>query len=357
MSRLLRKRPVLGMALLSGIATVVGLAISLSIDWFPAQASTAAGDIDNLWDVLLILSVPIFVLVMSVALYSVFAFRVPPGDMSDGAPIHGNTKLEVIWVTIPFVIVSALSVYAAVVLSDIEAKEKGAMIVNVTGQQFAWSFDYPGEGKLKSNRLVLPKGRRVEFRVKTKDVIHSFWVPQFRLKTDTVPGLTTKIRVTPNRLGSFDVVCAELCGIGHSTMRQAVRVLPPAQFAAWVAKRTQRAGDGGVAAAGGDAAAAGKGLFNDTGCKACHTLADAGSDAKIGPGLDDLAEKDAVMFGKKNGQSPEEYVKNSIEDPAAFVVPKFPKDTMPKTYKDDLSPEEIDTLVKYLLGVSGGKPK
>ena len=92
--------------------------------------------------------------------------------------------------------------------------------MNVTGQQFAWRFDYPDDGKVKSTRLVLPEDRPVEFRVNTDDVLHDFWVPEFRLKTDAVPGMTTKIRLTPSRIGEYDVVCAELCGIGHSTMRQ-----------------------------------------------------------------------------------------------------------------------------------------
>ncbi len=356
MRRLLRKRPALGMALLSGTATAVGIAISLAIDWFPDEGSTASQDIDNLWDVLLIVSVPVFVLVMSVALYSVFAWRVKPGDDSDGAPIHGNTKLEVVWVTIPFVMVTALALYGWVVLDDIEAKEKNPLIVNVTAQQFAWSFEYPALEKVKSNQLVLPKDRRVEFRVKTKDVIHSFWVPEFRLKTDTVPGLTTKFRVTPNRLGRYDVVCAELCGIGHTTMRQAVRVVPTGEFDSWVSQRQERAGDGGVAAAGGDTAAAGKTLFKDTGCTACHTLADAGSNASTGPSLDDLTD-DAAKFGKKEGQSAEEYVKTSIEEPDAFVVKGFTKGTMPSNYKKDLSSEEISTLVKYLLDMGGTSKK
>lgn len=355
MQRLLRKRPALGMALLSGIATVIGIAIALAIDWFPTEASTASKDIDTLWDVLLIASVPVFVLVMSVALYSVFAFRVKPGDMSDGAPIHGNTKLEVVWVTIPFLMVTALALYGWVVLDDIEAKEKNSLVVNVTAQQFTWAFEYPGLGKVKSTELVLPKDRRVEFKVRTKDVIHSFWVPEFRLKTDTVPGITTKFRVTPNRLGTYEVVCAELCGIGHSTMRQGVRVVPPAEFDSWVAEKRESASDGGVAAAGGDEATAGKTLFNEAGCKACHKLADADSTAAgPGPPLDDLA-KVAARRGKKEGQSAEEYVKASIEDPGAYVVPGFPKKTMPETYKDRLSSAEIDTLVKYLLGVSEGK--
>ena len=356
MRRLLRKRPALGMALLSSTATAIGIAISLAIDWFPDPASTASKDIDNLWDVLLIASVPVFVLVMSVALYSVFAWRVKPGDDSDGAPIHGNTKLEVIWVTIPFVMVTALALYGWVVLDDIEASEKNPLIVNVTAQQFAWSFEYPSLEKVKSNQLVLPKDRRVEFRVKTKDVIHSFWVPEFRLKTDTVPGLTTKFRVTPNRLGRYDVVCAELCGIGHATMRQAVRVVPQAEFQTWVSERQGRAADGGVAKAGGDTAAAGKTLFTDSGCGGCHTLADAGSKAERGPSLDKL-RKDATRFGKRENQSVEEYVKTSIEEPDSFVVPGFQKGVMPETFKDDLSGAEMSTLVKYLLDVSGEKTK
>jgi len=351
MRRLLRKRPALGMALLSGVSTAVGIVIVLVIDWFPVQASTASPQIDTLWDVLMIASVPVFVLVMSVALYSVFAFRAEPGDLSDGEPIHGNTRLEVIWVTIPFIMVSALAVYGWIVLDDIEAKQTNPLIVNVTGQQFAWRFDYPEEGKVKSTQLMLPKDRDVEFRVNTDDVLHDFWVPQFRLKTDAVPGLTTKIRLKPSRIGEYDVVCAELCGIGHSTMRAAVRVVTPEDFDAWIAKEQQSEDDGGAAAAGGDEAGAGRQLFTDTGCNRCHTLADAESTSAVGPGLDDLTAN-ATAYGKEAKQSPEEYVKTSIEDPGAFVVPEFEDGIMPADYAEQLSPEEIDTLVKYLLSVS-----
>ncbi len=355
MRRLLRKRPALGMALLSGASTVVGIVIVLAIDWFPTQASTASRQIDTLWDVLLIASVPVFVGVMSVALYSVFAFRAEPGDLSDGEPIHGNTRLEVIWVTIPFIMVSALAIYGWIVLDDIEAKQTDPLIVNVTGQQFAWRFDYPDDGEVKSTQLTLPKDRDVEFRVNTDDVLHDFWVPEFRLKTDAVPGLTTKIRVTPDRIGEYDVVCAELCGIGHSTMRSAVHVVAPADFEAWIAKESKSEADGGAAAAGGDEAAAGKAIFTgDGGCSACHTLADADSTSAIGPGLDELTAE-AQKYGEQSKQSPEEYVKSSIESPDAFVVPKFNKGIMPGDFKEQLSPEEIDTLVKYLLSVSEGK--
>jgi cytochrome c oxidase subunit 2 len=228
--------PLARMIIYSVIAAVLGTVAVLLLDWFPSQGSTAAEPIDTLYDVLLIASVPIFVLVMAVAIYSVVKFRARPGDLGDGAPIHGNTRLEIVWVTIPFILVTALAVYGWIVLDDIEAKEPNTLVVDVRAQQFAWRFTYPDEGGLKTNQLVLPKDRPVEFRVTTNDVIHSFWVPQFRLKTDTVPGLTTKLRVTPSRLGRYDVVCAELCGLGHATMRQAVRVVPQDEYASWAAR-------------------------------------------------------------------------------------------------------------------------
>jgi cytochrome c oxidase subunit 2 len=230
------RHPLGKMILIGLVASVIGVVLVLQIDWFPVQASSGAHEIDTLYDVLLIASVPIFVLVMSVVIYSVVKFRARPGDMRDGAPIHGNTRLEVIWVTIPFLMVTALAIYGWVVLDDLEAKQPNEMVVKVTGRQFTWSFAYPGE-KVTSDTLVLPKDRPVEFRINTKDVLHDFWVPEFRLKSDAVPGLTTKIRLTPNRLGKYEVVCAELCGLGHSTMRQDVRVVEPASFDSWVQKQ------------------------------------------------------------------------------------------------------------------------
>jgi cytochrome c oxidase subunit 2 len=225
------------------VASLVGIAISLWIDWFPHDATSNAGQIDTVYDVLLIASVPVFVLVMTVVIYCVIRFRAMPGDNRDGAPIHGNTRLEVIWVTIPFIMVTALAIYAWVVLDDIEAKQPNEMVVQVTGQQFTWTFEYPG--KVKSDELVLPKDQSVDFKIRTNDVLHSFWVPEFRLKSDAVPGLTTQVRVTPDRVGEYQVVCTELCGLGHATMRQTARVVPRAEFDSWLQDQKQAAGEGG----------------------------------------------------------------------------------------------------------------
>ena len=333
------------MLIIGVIASVIGVLICLQIDWFPSPGSTQADQIDTLYDVLLIVSVPVFVLVMTVAIYCVIAFRAKPGDKGDGAHIHGNTRLEVVWVTIPFMIVTALAIYGWIVLDDIEAAKADELVVNVTGEQFTWSFDYPQE-KVKSNELVLPVDRPVHFEIHAKDVLHSFWVPNFRMKQDAVPGITTQTRVTPNELGTYPVVCAELCGIGHSTMRQRVRVVPEDEWEDWV---RERAGGGAAPEEGESPVAAGREIFISSGCNACHTLDDADATAEVGPDLNELA---ALAEDRDPKLSAEEYVKESIVDPPASVVKGYSGDTMPGNFADQLTPEEIDTLVKYLLGLS-----
>jgi cytochrome c oxidase subunit 2 len=245
------KHPLARVVILAVIASAIGIAIGLSIHWFPVSATTKSGEIDTLWDVLVIVSVPIFVLVMTVALYSVWRFRARPGDMSDGEPIHGNARLEVFWVTVPTIIVASLAAYAWIVLDDVEAKKPNEMQVDVYGQQFAWHFTYPQPGgkSVTSDQLVLAKGQPVHFRIHSQDVIHSFWVPEFRLKQDAVPGLTTQMRLTPNRIGEYRVVCTELCGLGHATMRAPVEVVSRPAFDAWLQKK--RSATNASASAGG----------------------------------------------------------------------------------------------------------
>jgi cytochrome c oxidase subunit 2 len=337
------RHPVARMIAIGVVAALIGIAITLLIDWFPEDGDTAASKIDTVYDVLLICSVPVFVLVMTVAIYSVIRFRAKPGDMGDGPPIHGNTRLEVIWVTIPFLMVTALATYGWIVLDDIEASQPNEMVVGVTGQQFAWSFRYP-EADVTSSELVLPEGRPIEFRIHSRDVVHSFWVPEFRLKSDAVPGLTTKIRLTPDEPGRYQVVCAELCGLGHSTMRQLVRVVPPNEFKRWLDRRREAAGGGGAQGGGqagggqaGGGAADGEAVFSSSGCGSCHTLSQAGANGTVGPNLDDIS------------QPTREYIEQSIVDPNAKIAKGFSRDIMPGNFGDRLSREEIDALVKYLL--------
>jgi cytochrome c oxidase subunit 2 len=329
------------------VAAALGTFGALQIDWFPTEGATAAHKIDTLYDWLLVASVPMFVLVMSVAIYCVVRFRVRPGGPTgDGAPIHGNTRLEIVWVTIPFLIVTALAVYAAVVLAQIEKKKPNELQVRAIGRQFIWQFEYtqPDGKKFTSNVLYLPNNRPVYMKINTKDVLHSFWVPAFRLKMDAVPGQTDHVRFTPNRLGSYEVVCAELCGAGHSTMRAPTFVVTPQRFNQFVQSKLKPQPGGGTTVQGGGggqqtaSAAQGKTIFTgEGGCSACHTLSDAGTTGTVGPKLDGIAAKGAA------------FIKQSIEDPNAFVEKGYPKGVMPQNFKSTLGPQKIDALVKYLL--------
>jgi cytochrome c oxidase subunit 2 len=348
------RTPVVQMLTVGAIASAIGIAFGIAIEWFPEQASSQAAPIDDLWDLLIWASVPVFVLVTVIVLFAVWKFRMRPGEEHlDGPPVHGNTKLEIIWTAIPAIILVALCSWAWVVLADIEEAQANEMRIDVTGQQFAWSYEYPQAGgkPVKSNILYLAKDRPVRFNVKAIDVLHDFWVPAFRMKIDAVPGITTRYRVTPTRLGTYPVVCAELCGLGHAVMRSQTKVVTPEEFDKWMAEQKAPAG---AAAAGGEGeggdeaapAADGKMLFAEgngtaTACGACHTLADAGTQSQTGPDLDmTLNGKDA------------DFIREAIVNPSGEIAEGF-QDIMPKDYGDTLSEEELDALVEYLGKVAG----
>jgi cytochrome c oxidase subunit II len=331
------------------VASVLGVILGLIIDWFPTQASTQAETVDTLWDVLIIASVPVFVLVITVVLYCVWRYRMKPGEeLKDGPPIHGNTRLEIIWTAVPAILLVALCSYSYVALTDIEEAQADALNVRVVGEQFTWTFYYEDDSgqRFGSPQLYVPRGRPVHFTVQSMDVIHDFWVPAFRMKIDAVPGVDTELRITPKTNGEYPVVCAELCGLGHSVMRQTAHVVDPAEFDGWVQERAAQArddagGGGGGEEDGGEAPDA-KALFTESGCGGCHRLADAGTNGGTGPDLDEtLAERD------------EAFIEESIVDPSAEIAEGFSDGLMPKRYGDQLTPPELDALVKYLAEVTG----
>ena len=327
----------LQLALLGTIAAALGVGLGLLIDWFPTPASTQADPIDTLWDVLLVVSVPIFVLVQAVVLYCVWKFRMRPGqEQLDGPPIHGNTRLEVIWTIIPAVLILGLCVYAYAVLDDIEQAQASEMTINVTGQQFTWTFEYPQAGgdPIRSTQLYLVEDESVRFKIKSVDVIHDFWVPAFRMKIDAVPGVVTDYRVTPNRIGNYPVVCAELCGLGHAYMRQTARVLSQEDFDAKM--RELREGGGGDTGET-EGAADGKAIFTSQGCGGCHTLADAGTNGTSGPSLDESLE----------GMNADD-IRTAITDPNAEIAEDFAPNVMPGNYGDTIPEDRLDALVDYL---------
>jgi len=256
------RRLLVQMLAIGAVVAAAGIALGLTIDWFPVAAATQAGPIDTLYDVLMAVSVVVFVLVVVVVLFSVWRFRMRAGEENeDGPPIHGNTRLEVVWTAIPALLLVGLCSYAWAVLYDIEKAKPNTLNVGVYGQQFAWTYRYTGPGgrQFSTDELYLPctptgsatspgspcKGRPVRFSIRAVDVVHSFWVPEFRMKQDAVPGITTTQRITPDRLGTYPVVCTELCGTGHATMRSTAHIVPPRVFAAWLARGGRAAPAGG----------------------------------------------------------------------------------------------------------------
>lgn len=229
------KVPYLRLAIVSLAIGAVISVLMVQIDWNGEAASTAAGPIDTLLDWMVVLSSFVFAIVCVFLGYALYRWRVKPGDEGDGLPIHGNTKLEIIWTLIPTVIVLFAAGYSWVVLDDIEEREADPLIVNVYSQQFAWTFGYPTEGnKWSEGEFHVPVGRQVVFKMNAQDVIHSFWVPEWRIKKDNVPGITTEAIITPDKPGTYQLVCTELCGAGHATMRATVVVESRQKFDRWV---------------------------------------------------------------------------------------------------------------------------
>jgi cytochrome c oxidase subunit II len=234
--------PIVKMLAATVAGTVVISAVMIPINWDGQQASTAAPKIDNLLNVMIVLSAFVFSLVMVMLFYALWKFKAKPGDESDGEPIHGNTRLEVAWTLIPTIIVLFAGGYSWKVLHDIEEPAKNPLTVSVFSQQFAWSFAYPGKDYAwTEGELHVPVDRQIHFKMHALDVIHSFWVPEWRIKKDNVPGITTTAIVTPDKVGTYQLICTELCGFGHATMRAKVVVEPPSDFNRWVARLEQQA--------------------------------------------------------------------------------------------------------------------
>jgi cytochrome c oxidase subunit 2 len=312
-------------------------AIALLIPWLPPSASVQRDRIDVVFWIVTGICIAIFAIVFAVSIFSYMKFRARPDDDSDGPPIHGHTGLEIAWTAVPTVLVVVIAVSSAVALAKNDHVPADHITVEVTGQQFAWSFKYKGGGNVTATSLRLPLNKPVNLELHALDVLHSFWVPQFGQKQDAVPGITTHLVITPTKLGTFPVICTELCGLGHATMRSEAIVMKPGAFRKWLAQATK-----GISGRG-----AGLAVFNNNGCGGCHTLKAAGSKATVGPDLDDIA-KDAKTFD----EPVEDYVRESIVDPDKHVAPGYPPNVMPKTF-GTLPKSQLDALVKYIA--SGGK--
>jgi cytochrome c oxidase subunit 2 len=311
------------------LAGILASVVAVLIPWLPTSASEEFDRIEFTFWFTTVICIAVFAVVAAAIIYSVLKFRVQPEDESDGPPIHGHTGIEIVWTAIPAILVTAISIVSAVVLAKNDDAGPNPLRIAVTAQQFAWRFEYPGEPKVVSGELVLPVNQAVKLTLHSLDVIHAFWVPEFGQKSDAVPGIETTLVITPTRKGEFSIVCTELCGLGHATMRGPVRVVDRAEYDEFLASSAAGAGDEND----------GETIFTTAGCGGCHAFAPAGTDAQVGPALDELDPGGAPL---------EDFIRESILEPNAEVASGYQPDVMPATYGASLTDEQIDALVQYL---------
>jgi cytochrome c oxidase subunit 2 len=323
----------------------IAAAVAVLIPWLPDPASRQAGRIDFVFWFVTAICIAIFALVAAVILYAIVKFRAQPGEDEDGPPIHGNTNLEIAWTAVPAALVTAISIVSAVVLAKNDhlpaasaANPLHPLVVKVTAQQFAWTFTYPAYGNLASATLKLPVNTPVKLQITSIDVTHSFWVPEFGQKQDAVPGSVNPLAITPDRLGTFPVICTELCGLGHALMRSTADVMARTQFVSWAKGQQQKLG--------GSSSTSGKAVFANNKCAACHTFTPAGATAKIGPDLDKLPAE-----AQRAGVPLNQFIHESIVNPNAYIEPGYPKNLMPQNFSS-LPKAQLDALVSFLAAGS-----
>jgi cytochrome c oxidase subunit 2 len=330
------------------VAVFALLFIANNVQWMPVQASAESVLIDRLFNLHIDAIVFLYVLVNGILLYSVFVFRRKKDDLSEGAYFHGNTTLEILWTVIPLITVIYFAVLGAGVLRQTLEAADDELNVVVTARQWTWTFEYPEWG-IASTELNLPVDRRVHFVLYSEDVTHSFWIPEFRLKQDTVPGQEHHLRVTPTRIGTYKVRCAELCGTSHAYMEAAVNVMSAEDFEIW---RQKRLGiyvppEGEAGAAPQDLVALGQKVATSAGCTACHSV---DGSALVGPTWKGLFGKTETFADGTTAVVDEAYIHESIVNPSAKIVSGF-QDVMPKNYGDILTEEEINALIEYIKSI------
>lgn len=226
---------VIVLIILTSIATYYLLS---AIYTLPIAASAEAIPIDTLFDAhFLLIAILFSIIVVPMGVAFVVFRQKDDDDESEGDYFHGNTAIEIAWTVVPLGLVAFFAVWSIQILDTITAPADNEITVRAVGRQWSWFFVYPEHGDFISEELVLPVDQKIHLELESQDVLHSFWVPEFRVKQDLVPGRVLDLRVTPNLTGNYKIRCAEICGLNHSTMLADVRVVTRAEFDIWVAEQ------------------------------------------------------------------------------------------------------------------------
>ena len=306
--------------------------------WIPEVASNLASKVDGVLWVITLLSLVFFVLITVLLVF--FAIKYRRRSENDETPyITGSEPLEIIWTVIPSVLLILIFIYGFVVFKDMKSPPKDAVEITVTGKQWLWTFDYYN-GKKTLNELYVQQNRPVRLVMKADDVLHSFFVPAFRMKQDLLPGRYTQLWFTPTKIGTFDIFCAEYCGTGHSVMRGKVIVVSPEAYDIWE-KGAQAEKGGAVASL--PAAELGEKIYKEKGCNACHSV---DGSILVGPSFKGLFGHDVELQDGSTVTADENYIRQSILEPQSQIVKGF-QPVMP-SFKGILSDDDITAVIAYI---------
>lgn len=301
----------------------------------PVAASAQAGPIDWLWDLQIKAMSFLFALIVVPMLYSLVVFRRRKGETGEGEHFEGNTRLEIAWTIVPLIAVVAMAYIGAGNLAEIRRANPDAMVVKVTGIQWTWKFEY--DNGVVSDELHVPVGKQVLLKMTSTDVIHSFWVPEFRVKQDLLPGRITELRITPTVIGDYKVRCAELCGTSHAYMEKPVIISSQSDFDAWMGEQMVIAAELAQTPEG-----RGQALAAANGCAACHTT---DGSRLIGPTWAGLAGSQVELIDGTTVTADDDFLHESIKAPQATIVAGFEGQQMP-VY--GFSDEQIADLIAYI---------
>jgi len=326
-------------AVLIILLTVLVYIFLQSVGLLPIQASSQAIIIDQLFDIHIGIIAFLFSLIVVFIGYSLVVFRRNKQNPDEeGQHITGSSKLEIFWTLVPLGVVILISYMGAISLAETRKIEPQALSVDVTGGQWYWSFSYPDYG-ITSDVLYLPVDRQVKLSLTSVDVIHSFWVPEFRVKQDVLPGenLVKDLRFTPIETGDFMVLCAELCGGAHAYMNSPVKVVTDSEFQDWV--------DLELGSFPQDPISLGERLAKNNGCFACHSV--DGSDG-VGPTWKGLFGSENSLVSGEKIIVDDSYLYESIVNPNSQIVLGFPANVMAQNYSELFTEEEINNLIAFI---------
>ena len=307
-------------------------------NWLPSASSTMAGDVDSLFNFILFASIAMLAIVtVGVIVFGIRYRRRGKAGLTSGK--DHSLPLEIAWTGIPVVLIMIVFVWGFTSFMKMNVVPHDALEVKVTGQRWFWTFDYP-EGANSLNELVVPIGRPIKLLMSSKDVIHSFFVPDFRVKMDLVPNRYTITWFEATRMGQFPIYCAEYCGKGHSEMLGTVRVVTDSAYTAWLDANT-------VLGEGLSLEEYGAQLYTTKACKTCHSL---DKSIKEGPGFLGRYGTELLMSDGARVISDENYLRESILSPKAKVANGF-QPVMP-TFQGILKERQIDALIAYIKSLN-----